>query len=131
MAGSMRMERVARRVQMALAEVLIEGLKDPRYSPVTVTHVRVSPDLRQADVRFMPLGQQGDAEEIQSVLNAASGYLQREVGRRVRLKFTPKFRFHIDVQGEEAEAAVQGDVVQQRVPRRGDGHEERGQAHAA
>ena len=51
------MERVARQVQMTLAEVLIEGLKDPRYRPVTVTHVRVSPDLRHADVRFMPLGQ--------------------------------------------------------------------------
>ena len=102
MAGSMRMERVARQVQMALAEVLIEGLKDPRYSPVTVTHVRVSPDLRHADVRFMPLGQQGDPVEIATALNSAAGYLQREVGRRVRLKFTPRFRFHIDTQGEEA-----------------------------
>jgi ribosome-binding factor A len=102
MAGSMRMERVARQVQMALADVLILGLKDPRYLPVTVTHVRVSPDLRQADVRFMPLGQQGDADEICGVLNAASGYLQREVGRRIRMKFTPRFRFHVDTQGEEA-----------------------------
>lgn len=102
MAGSMRMERVARQVQMALAEVLIGGLKDPRYRPVTVTHVRVSPDLRNADVRFMPLGQQGDPEEIGQILNAAAGYLQREVGRRIRMKFTPRFRFHVDVQGEEA-----------------------------
>jgi len=96
------MERVARQVQMALAEVLIGGLKDPRYRPVTVTHIRVSPDLRHADVRFMPLGQQGDPEEIGAALNSAAGYLQREVGRRVRLKFTPRFRFHIDTQGEEA-----------------------------
>ena len=102
MAGSMRMERVARQVQMSLAEVLIEGLKDPRYRPVTVTHVRVSPDLRHADVRFMPLGQQGDPEELATVLNAAAGYLQREVGRRIRMKFTPRFRFHVDTQGEEA-----------------------------
>ena len=102
MAGSMRMERVARQVQMSLAEVLIEGLKDPRYRPVPVTHVRVSPDLRHADVRFMPLGQQGDPEELATVLNAAAGYLQREVGRRIRMKFTPRFRFHVDTQGEEA-----------------------------
>jgi len=102
MAGSMRMERVARQVQMALAEVLIEGLNDPRYQAVTVTHVRVSPDLRHADVRFMPLAQQGDADEICVALNSAAGYLQRQVGRRVRLKFTPRFRFHTDTQGEEA-----------------------------
>ena len=102
MAGSMRMERVARQVQMALADVLIGGLKDPRYQHVTVTHVKVSPDLRHADVRFMPLGQQGDADELCGILNAASGYLQREVGKRIRMKYTPRFRFHIDTQGEHA-----------------------------
>ena len=104
MAQSMRMERVARQVQMALAEVLIEGLKDPRYKPVTVTYVRVSPDLRHADVRFLPLGQQGDPEEIGQILNAASGYLQRQIGRRIRMKFTPRLRFHVDVEGEQAMA---------------------------
>jgi len=97
------MERVARQVQMALAEVLVSGLKDPRFQPVTITHVRVSPDLRHSDVRFMPLlGQQGDPDVLCGILNAASGYLQREVGKRVRLKYTPRFRFHIDTQGEEA-----------------------------
>ena len=38
--------------------------------------------------------------EIASVLNAAAGYLQREVGRRIRMKFTPRFRFHVDTQGK-------------------------------
>ena len=98
----MRMERVARQVQMALADVLIGGLKDPRYSPVTVTHVRVSPDLRHADVRFLPLGQQGDPDELEKILNAAAGYLQRELGHRIRMKFTPRLRFHVDVEGEQA-----------------------------
>ena len=102
MAQNVRMERVARQVQVALAEALIGGLNDPRYQPVTVTYVRVSPDLRHADVRFMPLAQQGDAEEICSILNAASGYLQREIGRKIRMKFTPRLRFHVDVEGEQA-----------------------------
>ncbi|MEC8192755.1 MAG: 30S ribosome-binding factor RbfA [Myxococcota bacterium] len=102
MAGSMRMERVARQVQMALADALLSGLKDPRFQPVTLTHVKVSPDLRHADVRFMPLGQQGDADELCAILNAASGFLQREVGKRVRMKYTPRFRFHVDTQGEQA-----------------------------
>ena len=107
MAQTMRMERVARQVQMALAEVLIGGLKDPRYSPVTITYVRVSPDLRHADVRFLPLGQQGEPKEIEKILNAASGYLQRELGRRIRMKFTPRLRFHVDVESEEAMAMNQ------------------------
>jgi len=104
MAQSMRMERVARQVQVALAEALIEGLKDPRYKPVTITYVRVSPDLRHADVRFLPLAQQGDAEEIGKILNAAAGYLQRQIGRRIRMKFTPRLRFHVDLESEHAMA---------------------------
>lgn len=98
----MRMERVARQVQMLLAEALIGGLNDPRYQPVTITLVRVSPDLRHADVRFLPLAQQGDPEEICKVLNAASGYLQRHIGRNMRMKFTPRLRFHVDEEGEQA-----------------------------
>lgn len=104
MAGSMRMERVARQVQVALAEVLIGGLNDPRYRPVTITHLKVSPDLRHADVRFMPLAQQGDPAEICKILNAASGYLGHQVGQKIRMKYTPRFRFHVDTQGEQAMA---------------------------
>ena len=103
----MRMARVARQVQMALADVLIGGLKDPRYLPVTITHVRVSPDLRHADVRFLPLGQQGDPEELVQVLNSAAGYLQREMGQRIRMKFTPRLRFHVDLEGEQALAMTE------------------------
>ena len=104
MAGSMRMERVAREVQVALAEVLIGGLNDPRYHPVTITHMKVSPDLRHADVRFMPLGQQGDPVAICKILNSASGYLGHRVGQKIRMKYTPRLRFHVDTQGEEAMA---------------------------
>ena len=42
------MDRVSRQLQSVLAEIIQEGLKDPRVGPVTVTSVRVSPDLRHA-----------------------------------------------------------------------------------
>jgi len=101
MAVSIRLERVAAELQAAVSEVLIGGLKDPRYRPVTITAMEVSPDLRHADVRFMPLGG-GPADELAEVLNAARGYIQRKVARRVRMKYLPVLRFHVDVQSEEA-----------------------------
>lgn len=104
MAESVRMDRVARQVQMALADALTVGLKDPRYQPVTVTQVRVSPDLRCADIRFMPLAQQGDPNEICAALNSAAGFLQRKVSQRIRMKYMPRFRFHVDMESEEAMA---------------------------
>ena len=95
------MERVARQLQMAIAEVLLEGLKDPRVQPVTITEIEVSPDLRHAHVRFTPLGGSGDGVAIAEGLNAARGYIQRQVGQRVRLKYLPVLNFHVDTKSED------------------------------
>ena len=48
-------------------------------------------------VNFVPLGGSGDGERILSGLEAARGYLRRELARRVRLKYVPELRFHLDV----------------------------------
>ena len=90
------MERVSRQLRAALTEVLHEGLKDPRVGPVTLTEVHVSPDLRHAQVQFVPLGGQGDGARIAEGLNAAAGYLQRQVSRRVRFKYLPVLQFYVD-----------------------------------
>ncbi len=90
------MERVSRQLRAALTEALHEGVKDPRVGPVTLTEVHVSPDLRHAQIQFVPLGGQGDGERIAEGLNAAAGYLQRQVSRRVRFKYLPVLHFHVD-----------------------------------
>ena len=104
MAQSQRMDRVARQVQSALAEIIQEGLKDPRVGPITVTSVRVSPDLRRAHVGFLPLGGMGDAATIEEGLNAAKGYIQRQLSRRIRMKYLPVLEFHVDTAIEQAMA---------------------------
>ena len=104
MAQSQRMDRVARQVQSALAEIIQEGLKDPRVGPLTVTSVRVSPDLRRAHVGFLPLGGQGDPDTIAKGLNAAKGYIQRQLSRRIRMKYLPVLEFHLDTMTEQAMA---------------------------
>ena len=97
-----RSVRVASEVSFALAQVLREGVKDPRVTPITITSVRLSDDLSVARVNFVPLGGTGDAEAIVAGLESARGYLRREVGRRVRLRYVPELRFHIDEHLEQA-----------------------------
>jgi len=104
MAQSQRMERVSRQLRASLAEILQEGLKDPRVGPLTLTSVWVSPDLRHARIGFLPLGGMGDPETIKEGLNAARGYLQRQLARRVRMKYLPVLEFHVDESIQQAMA---------------------------
>ncbi|MEC7949116.1 MAG: 30S ribosome-binding factor RbfA [Myxococcota bacterium] len=97
-----RSDRVAGEVSHALSRILQEGLRDPRVSTLTITSVRMSDDLSIARVNFVPLGGHGNADDIIDGLNSARGYLRRELGRRVRLKYVPELRFHLDEQLDRA-----------------------------
>ncbi len=100
--SSHRAQRVAGEVADILAELLRRGVRDPRVTPITITSVRVSPDLSIARVNYVPLGGTGDAEELGEGLASASGYLRRELGRKLRLRITPELRWHLDANLEKA-----------------------------
>jgi len=102
-----RMKRVNEACKEALGEILQGEMKDPRLGFVTVTKVEVSPDLKTAQVWFSVLGEEEAAEETMEVLNRARGFMRRELGRRVRLRFTPEIVIHRD-RGAEASQRVQG-----------------------
>ena len=69
---------------------------------ISVTEVRMSPDLRQARVYVKPL-LGGDEEEVLTALRRNTAYLQREVAQRLGLKFAPKLKFLADESFDEAE----------------------------
>jgi ribosome-binding factor A len=91
-----RSERVSGEVADVLAELLRQGLRDPRVTPITLTSVKVSPDLGVAHVNFIPLGGEGQPAEILAGLRSATGFLRRELGHRLRLRHVPELRFHLD-----------------------------------
>ena len=96
---SVRQLRVGEELRHALAEVLGRGeLRDPelRGRAITVTEVRASPDLKRATAFVTPLGDESSDPEILTALGRASSYLQGEIGRRIRLKFTPRLSFEFD-----------------------------------
>jgi len=92
-----RIKRVEEQMQRELAIMLDREVKDPRIGMVTVSHVRVTRDLRQADVYVSRLGDdpQGDKDCIEG-LAKASGYLRHQINERMRLKHIPELKFHLD-----------------------------------
>ena len=91
-----RPDRVAEEFREVLAEE-IPRLKDPRIGFVTVTRVDVSPDLRRATVYYTVLGENRDHTATGAGLRSAQPHLRSELGRQVRLKFTPELTFEEDV----------------------------------
>ena len=104
---SQRQLRVGEEVRHALAWILERGeLRDPALvkTPVTVTEVSVSPDLKNATCFVTPLGG-GDAEVVRAVVDAlerASKFLRHEIAHTVNLKHTPSLRFRHDASFDEA-----------------------------
>ena len=97
-----RPSRIAELVQGELAMVLRNELKDPRVSAVTITHVRVSADLKNARVHVVLLGGEGNLESTLEGLEQAKGWLRKRIGQRLRLRYTPKLVFVEDTSLEEA-----------------------------
>ncbi|HEX9207366.1 MAG TPA: 30S ribosome-binding factor RbfA [Steroidobacteraceae bacterium] len=95
-----RAHRVAEQVQRTLAEMLRRDVRDPRLKPVTITHVKMSPDLSHAWVYFELLT--GDAHDPlqQEILDEAAGYLRGPLGRALRLRIAPHIHFQPDEQLE-------------------------------
>lgn len=104
MAGGQRLKRMADSVQRELSELIRQELKDPRLGGlVTISGVKVSPDLGYADVYVTVMGRElSDYQnevahrETLDILNKASGFLRQELSRRIKTRITPRLRFHYD-----------------------------------
>jgi len=98
-APSQRQLRVGEALRHALAGILARGgLRDPALAGanVTVTEVRVSPDLRAATAFVLPFGAGGDAEALAQALNHASGFFRRALADAVDLRVAPTIHFEAD-----------------------------------
>ncbi len=92
-----RPARVAHEFQRELGELLARGLKDPRVTGfITVTGATMAPDLKDVTVYVSIHGEDATRERTLEGLRAAAGYLQREVARRIKLRYTPHLRFAYD-----------------------------------
>ena len=91
-----RLPRVEEAIKEEVAAILQKELKDPRIGFVTVTRVKVTPDLQQAKVYFSVLEGHGNPVETEAGLKSAQGFVRRLVGERLRLRVTPEIIFRVD-----------------------------------
>ncbi len=93
--ASNRMGRINEEIQRELS-ALIRSVKDPRVTGmVSVTAVETTPDLRYAKV-FISVLDKSDCTQVLKGLKSASGWLRRELGSALRLRYTPELQFERD-----------------------------------
>ncbi|MDX9706352.1 MAG: 30S ribosome-binding factor RbfA [Azospira sp.] len=92
-AGFSRRDRVNEQVRRELAELIRTELKDPRVGMVSLTAVEVTPDYAHAKVWFSTLAGEAQVPEVILGLRKASGFLRRELGRRIRIHTIPELHF--------------------------------------
>jgi ribosome-binding factor A len=98
-----RTRRISERIAKIVAELLERRVKDPRLGFVTVTEVRLTPDLREAKVFYTVLGSAEEREETAAALRSATGIIRSEVGRIIGLRHTPSIEFISDALPENAQ----------------------------
>lgn len=112
-----RTDRIGEQLQKELAQLIQFQVKDPRLGMVTVNHVKISPDLGHADVYVTVLGKdtEEEAKEDLKVLNSATGFLRREIGKAIKLRVLPQLRFRYDValvQGQKLSSLIDKAVAE-------------------
>lgn len=98
-----RSSRVAEQIQRELAELIQLELKDPRVGLITVTGVDLSADYAHAKVYYTTLADAAARGGIDAGLRRASGFLRRELGRRIRIHTLPELHFVYDASVERGD----------------------------
>ena len=96
-----RSQRVVEQIHRELAEMIRLEVKDPRVGFITISDVEITPDYAHAKVFFTSMTGEADVPEILQGLRRASGFLRRELGRRMRIHTIPELHFHFDRSVEE------------------------------
>lgn len=92
-----RINRISEEVRKELSDIIQNDIKDPRLPRmVSILNVNVTKDLRYAKVHISVLGSEEDKKNALSALKSAAGYIRREIGHRVQLRYTPEFHFELD-----------------------------------
>ena len=95
MQGS-RPDRVGEQIRKELSQLLLSDVHDPGIGLITLTRVKVSPDLQLARVYYTIIGDDRAREETKRALGLATPFLRRQIGSRIRLRRVPELQFQFD-----------------------------------
>ena len=91
-----RGERISTKIQQAITELLSRKMQDPRIEMATVSSVKLSPDLRVADVYITVFGDEKRAREALDGFRKSKGYIKKAIAPKLGLKYMPDLRFKYD-----------------------------------
>jgi len=89
----MRIERVVAQLEKELSCIITQEIKDPRLGLITITHLVLTPDLKEATVFFSSLGEKQQALET---LQRAKGFIRTSLARRISIRHVPELEFRLD-----------------------------------
>ena len=94
--SQLRVEKLQELIKQEIGNMLLKELKDPRIGFITVTHVEVTGDLRDAKIFVSIMGNEEQIKDSWQGLQSSVGFIRREIGKRIRLRFTPTIKFALD-----------------------------------
>ena len=102
-----RPDRVGEAIRDELSQLIAREVHDPGVGFITLTRVKVSPDLQVARVYYTTMGDEKAQRETAKALKRATPFLRRQLGQRIRLRRVPEVEFFYD------ESIAQGDRIEQ------------------
>jgi len=98
-----RSQRVGDQILREISDILLRKVKDPRLKGVTLTEVRVSKDLRNAYIYYSIFSQDEQKNQVQTGFESAKGFIRKEIGERLHLRYVPAICFIFDASLEYGE----------------------------
>jgi ribosome-binding factor A len=96
MSQGSRPQRVGEEIRQELSQMLAREIHDPGIGFVTLTYVKVSPDLQVARVYYTTIGDDRARRETRKALDRATPFLRRQLASRIRLRRVPELHFQFD-----------------------------------
>jgi ribosome-binding factor A len=95
MQGS-RPDRVGEQIRQEVSQILATEVRDPKVGLVTLTRVKVSPDLQVARIYYTQMGDEKEQRETAKALERAAPFVRRQLGALLTLRRVPELHFHFD-----------------------------------
>jgi len=96
MLAGKRAIRVGDEILKCAAGILMQKVKDPRVNGITLTGAHISDDLKNAAIYFSLIGNEDDVRRAQDGLDSAKGFIKREIGLCIKLRYVPDIVFRYD-----------------------------------
>ncbi|WP_066507441.1 30S ribosome-binding factor RbfA [Abyssisolibacter fermentans] len=95
--SSKRLGRISEEIKKIISSLIRNELKDPRIAPMTsIMEVSVTKDMRYAKVYISVYGSDKEKNDTIIALQKAAGFIRKEVGREIKLKYIPQIEFALD-----------------------------------